>query len=104
MHLLLSGEGRGDIGICSNDQSQCVCPEYQPGAMAYFVDKLVELFLGYDYSHIEYQGVTFVSEKYLVDNKLPARKKAMSLRGKKKPVETQYYYQNARALANKAKI
>ncbi|MFK5947664.1 MAG: hypothetical protein QM500_02695 [Methylococcales bacterium] len=103
MHLLLSGEGRGDIGICSNDQGQCVYPEYQPGAMAYFVDKLVELFLGYDYSHIEYEGVTFVSEKYLVDNKLPPRKKAMDLPGKKKATETQYYYQNARVLANKAK-
>lgn len=104
MYLLLSGEGKGDIGECSNTQSECVRPEYQPGAMAYIVDKLVELFLGYEYSYLEYQGVTFVSEKYLVDNKLPARKKAMALPGKKKPAETQYYYQNARVLANKAKL
>jgi hypothetical protein len=103
MHLLLSGEGKGDIGFCENNLSECVSPEYKPGAMAYIVDKLVELFLGYDYSHIEYQGVTFVSEEYLVDNKLPPRKKAMALKGKKKPAETHYYYQNARSLAEKAK-
>jgi len=107
MHLLLSGEGKGDIGFCANNQSQCVSPEYKPGAMAYIVDKLVDSFLyeslGYEYSHLAYGGVTFISEKYLIENKLSARKKSMALRGKKKQVETQYYYLNARTLANKAK-
>lgn len=103
MHLLLSGEGKGDMGQCANSQSVCITPDYQPGAMAWFVDKLVEQFIGYEYSHLAYNGITFVSEKYLVENKLPAQKKAMILRGKKKPPETQYYYQNARALSEKAK-
>ncbi len=103
MHLLLSGEGKGDIGECTNEQGICTSPEYSPGAMAWFVDKLVEHYLGYDYSHIDYNGVTFVSEKYLADNKLPVKRKAMALKGKKKPAETQYYYQNARALSAKAK-
>lgn len=103
MHLLLSGEGRGDIGYCQNNQSECVHPEFLAGAMTYIVDRLVESFIGYEYSHLEYNGVTFVSEQYLVANKLPPVRKAMALRGKKKPPETQYYYQNARALAAKAK-
>jgi len=103
MHLLLSGEGKGDIGECINAQGICKPPEYRPGAMAWIVDKLVENELGYDYSHIEYDGVTFVSEKYLADNKLPPKRKAMALRGRNKPAETQYYYQNARTLSAKAK-
>ena len=107
MHLLLSGEGKSDMGLCSNGQNVCSLEQYQPGAMAWFVDKLVEQFLvqffDYPYSHLEYGGVTFVSESYLTENKLPAKKKSMSLRGKKKPVETQYYFQNARTLAAKAK-
>jgi len=103
MYLLLSGEGKGDIGCCNNSQRECSSTDYQPGAMAHIVDKLVEAFIGYDYSHIEYGCVTYVSEKFIADNKLPPVRKAMALRGKKKPPETQYYYQNARSLAAKAK-
>ena len=103
MYLLLSGEGKGDIGCCNNSQSECSSTDYQPGAMAHIVDKLVEAFIGYEYSHIEYGCVTYVSEKFIAENKLPPVRKAMALRGKKKPPETQYYYQNARSLAAKAK-
>lgn len=103
MYLLLSGEGPGDIGRCNNGLGQCEMPEYQPGPMAHIVDKLVELQLGYDYSYIEYAGVTFMSKQHLVDNKLPSAVRPIALRGKKKPPETQYYFENARALAAQAK-
>ena len=47
--------------------------------------------------------VTYVSESYLLENKQPPQRKAMSLKGKKKPAETKYFFENARALAAIAK-
>lgn len=103
MYLLFSGEGKGDMGRCSNHQPMCTVPDYQPGPMAHMVDKLVEQFLGYDYSHIDCERVTFVSEQHLKNNKQPTRKKAMAFKGKKRPAETQYFFENARVLASIAK-
>lgn len=86
-----------EVGICRGEQ-------YRPGPMALLVDQLVERQLGYDFSHLDYERVGFVSEKYLVENNLPARsRKSMMLTGKKNKTETRYYFQNARALATVAK-
>ncbi|KAA1174461.1 hypothetical protein FWJ25_09560 [Marinobacter salinexigens] len=71
--------------------------------MAIIIDQLVEIFQGFDMSHLASDLVGFVSKKHLVESKLPSQRKSMSLPGKKKPKETQYYYENARALAALAK-
>jgi len=34
MYLLLSGEGKGDMGECTNEQGRRALLEYRPGAMA----------------------------------------------------------------------
>lgn len=103
MYLLLSGEGSGDMGACYPTNDRCDREDFSEGPMAVIVDQLVEHFQGFEMSHLETERVSFVSEKYLADNKAPASRKAMALKGKKKPEETKYYYENARALATVAK-
>lgn len=102
MYLLLSGEGVGDMGRCRHGTS-CERPDFEEGPMAIIVDQLIEVFQGFDMSHLDSELVGFVSEKHLAESKLPTQRKSMSLPGKKKPKETQYYYENARALAALAK-
>ncbi|WP_280545991.1 hypothetical protein [Halomonas sp. 11-S5] len=102
MHLLLSGEGPGDIGVCYPAAEQCQAETFQPGPMAWMVDQWVEHCQGYEFSHLENGLVNYVSESYLVENKPKAGKKPKRLPGKKTPKETAYYYDNARSLATKA--
>ncbi|WP_413663219.1 hypothetical protein ACG1BZ_19245 [Microbulbifer sp. CNSA002] len=104
MYLLLSGEGPGDIGVCNPSDDNCDRSEFSEGPMAIMVDQLVEHYLGYEMSHLGTERVSYVSERYLAKNKQPPQKKKMSLRGKKKAVETKYYYENARALAAVARV
>jgi len=101
MYLLLSGEGAGDIGRCRLGGS-CERPDFEEGPMAIIVDQLVAA-VHYDISLLDSGLVSFVSEQHLAANKLPAKRRAMSLPGKKRPPETLYFYENARALAALAK-
>jgi hypothetical protein len=99
MFLLLSGEGLSDIGACHPVADVCNTDTFKPGPMAWMVDKLIESFLGYEFSHIETERVRYVSKSYLAENKQQPARKRMALRGKKRPAETKYYYENARVLA-----
>lgn len=102
MYFLLSGEGSGDIGVCNPSADSCDRPGFAEGPMAIMVDQLVAVFQGFEMSHLETERVSYVSESYLRDNKLPPQRKAMALKGKKSPPETKYYFENARALASAA--
>ncbi len=99
MYLLLSGEGKSDLGVCGLALDLCDSDNFQPGPMSWIVDQLIEHSQGYEFSHIENNCVSYVSKSYLVTNKPPALQKSMGLPGKKKPLETKYYFENARALA-----
>lgn len=103
MYLLLSGEGKGDIGHCTplEDGSGL---QYRPGPMAWFIDQLIEQQIGYEFSHIECEQVEFVSKTFLVEEKhtLPKSRKSMGLPGKGRSKETKYYFENARTLARLA--
>lgn len=103
MYFLLSGEGPGDIGVCNPSADRCDRAGFSEGPMAIIIDQLVETFQCYDMSHLDTDRVSYVSEGYLSAHKLPPRKKAMSLRGKKRPAETKYYFENARSIAAAAK-
>lgn len=102
MFFLVSGEGPGDIGRCRQGE-QCDGADFQPGPMSLILDQLVEQIQGYDFSHLAGEQIGFVSEKHLANHKQPATRKKMRLPGKKKPKETAYFYNNARALAALAK-
>lgn len=101
MYVLFSGEGPSDLGQCELGLDRCEAEHFRSGPMSWFVDQLIESFQGFEFSHIESDCVGFVSETYLAENKAPPVQKAR-LPGKKKPPETQYYFENARALANAA--
>ncbi|EIK44761.1 hypothetical protein O59_002484 [Cellvibrio sp. BR] len=85
----------------------CDSENFKAGPMAWVVDKLIEKYIdtkqSYEISHINTSRVSFVSEHFLASNRPVSIKKAMDLRGKKKPAETQYYFENARTLAIAAK-
>ncbi|MBE0435560.1 MAG: hypothetical protein IBX56_07120 [Methylomicrobium sp.] len=98
MYVLFSGEGPSDLGRCDLGLDRCDAEDFQTGPMGWVVDQLIESFQGFEFSHIESGCVSFVSETYLAANKAPPTQKAR-LPGKKKPPETQYYFENARALA-----
>ena len=102
MYLLLSGEGPSDIGVCRSSDV-CGGADFQQGPMAIIVDQLIELNQGFEMSHLGCELVSYVSESYLAENKQPPQRKAMSLKGKKKPAETKYFFENARALASIAR-
>ncbi len=101
--LLLSGEGVSDMGACDPAMDYCQIPEFKAGAMAWFVDQCVEASLGYEFSHIDYGLVRFISKTGLTElSKSLASKKKLRLRGLKRQRETLYFYRNARALAIEA--
>lgn len=91
------------MGICTNSMGSCTADDYRPGAMAFIVDKLVNMYQNFELSYLENGLVEFVSEKYLADNKPETKTKGFSMPGKKKAKETQYFFANARALAIEAK-
>lgn len=97
MYVLFSGEGPSDLGQCELGLDQCESESFQAGPMSWVVDQLIDSF-GADFSHIDFSRVGFVTEGFLAENKAPPTQKAR-LPGKKKPPETQYYFENARALA-----
>lgn len=102
MYLLLSGEGVGDLGRCNLGLDACVDGEhFQPGPLSWMIDRLVESFQGYEFSHLDYGRAGFVSESYLALNK-PRPRQKIRLPGPDTPKETHYYYANARALAQAA--
>ena len=101
MYLLLSGEGKSDLGVCYPATDRCDRLNFQEGPMALIVDQLIEQFLGYEMSHLDCHRVSFVYEGAL--KKLPSQRRAMHLKGKKTPEETKHFYENARALASMAK-
>ena len=103
MYLLLSGEGPTDMGYCDSASNICTGADFKEGPMAIIVDQLVEQFQGFDYSHIQSNRVQYVSEKYLDKNKLPPKRKPTEMKGKKRPPETRYFFNNARALSTIAK-
>lgn len=102
MYLVLSGEGKSDIGHCNNSQGCCEASDFNPRAMALIIDQIIDKWLadnrGYNLSCLSTHQVTYISEKYLAGIS-PSQKKKMGIPGKKKPQETKYFYENARSLA-----
>jgi hypothetical protein len=103
MILLLSGEGKSDMGGCTNSMGNCTADDYRPGAMAFIVDKFISMYQGFEFSYLDAKVAEFVSEKYLADNKPLVQAKSIAMPGKKKKKETHFYFANARSLAVKAK-
>lgn len=102
MILLLSGEGKTDIGECDNQSGFCERDHFVEGPMAIFIDQLVEMELAF--SCLSLGLVRFISEQELsITGKSLGSKKRLKLSGLNRRKETLYFELNARALALKAK-
>lgn len=94
MIIVLSGEGKTDLGECDFGTKI-----FKAGAMYIIVDKLIEQVLGYSPYELSKENLHYIYESDLT---LPARKLKV-LRGKKLAVETGFFYKNARVVAQIAK-
>ena len=99
MVLLLSGEGKIDLGCCDMGLSNCSGEQFTPGPMAWFVDQLIEDKL--DFSYIDNSCCCFIPEKQLTEI---SKRSSEPFRfpGKKQKKETGFFYKNAQALAKEA--
>jgi hypothetical protein len=100
MLLMLSGEGSGDIGACRVAADECEGAEFQPGPMAWLIEKLVEPAWGY--SPLDSSAFVFVPEGSL-GRYCKANIRAIALPGKQRPQETRFFFKNARGLGRMAK-
>jgi len=100
MFFLFSGEGPTDCGQCQLGADQCDGAEYEHGPMTLLADRIIESRLGYSPLNIGMCG--YVSERGLstAAESLKGNRKSLRLRGKKRAVETVYFYRNAQALAS----
>lgn len=89
MFVLLSGEGPTDIGVSNGEL----------GPMAKLIFKFAEDYLNYSLGDTDQFNIIHKADLAEEAKNL----KQISLRGKKTQVETRYFYNNARALAEIAK-
>ena len=94
MHLVLSGEGKTDIGLFSYENG-----EFIPAPMYYIIDKIIEKKLDYTIYDITPSGITFIPK----DELTKICKSFKSFTGKKQGQETAYFYKNALGLSRIAK-
>ncbi len=94
MHLVLSGEGKTDIGLFSYENG-----EFIPAPMYYIIDKIIEKKLDYSIYDITPSGITFIPK----DELTKICKSFKSFTGKKQGQETAYFYKNALGLSRIAK-
>ena len=99
MILMLSGEGKSDMGRMMPSVSGIV---YEPGPMAWMVDRLTEKRLGYSLLEQpqDTECVKFVSERELTEQDRPG---PMLMRGLKRGRETGLFTRNAQVLGRLAK-
>ncbi len=103
MWLLLSGEGKNDIGRCEPAVPECDGDQFEIGTMTVIIDKLINSLQGYELSYIECKLIHFISEQALsrLSKKIDPKRR-IKLAGKKRKKETIYYEKNARALAQQS--
>lgn len=94
MHLVVSGEGKTDIGMFAYEDGTFVA-----GSMYYIVDKIIEK--RYDISYYDNcrELITFIPKADLIE----VCKSMKSFVGKKTPKETTYFFKNAKGLSQIAK-
>ncbi len=103
MYFLLSGEGATDLGVGTRHTVICEGRDYTPGPMAIMVEQIVERRQHYSIRDSGCCG--YVSEQHLSScaGVFKAATKSLGLPGKKRPKETRYFFNNARALSQIAK-
>lgn len=94
MHLVVSGEGKTDIGMFAYEDGT-----FLPGSMYYIVDKIIEKKYEFSYYDDCRELITFIPKSDLIE----VCKSMKSFAGKKTPKETGYFFKNAKGLSQFAK-
>lgn len=105
MIVVLSGEGRSDLGACRNAQGHCSGDTFAPGPMTVLVDQEIACHLHYSPLACAPETYHYASKTWLSEQ-ARARKqnsRKISLTGKKHGQETGYYHINAWMLGEAAK-
>jgi len=90
MHLVVSGEGKSDIGIGSYENNTFI-----PAPMYYLIDKVIEKKLSYSIYDLTPEQITFIPKVELIKE----CKLIKSFAGKKRGKETGFFYKNAIGLS-----
>lgn len=101
MKILLSGEGPTDLGVCHNAQGRCEGSDFKQGPMTQVLIQLLEPLLGYSLTDYP-DSFSYVSETALCAQTKAIPTRLQPARGKKKGVETSYFYGNAMTLGRMA--
>lgn len=102
MKLLISGEGKRDLGECNNSQHQCSDGDFNPGPMAVWLARIWEALVHYNLLDTP-EAVLYVSVTALAEKAKHSGKRMQSLRGTKQVVETGEFFNNAKHLGLIAK-
>ena len=98
MKIVLSGEGRSDLGQCTNQQGECQTPDFAPGPMTWLVDRELEQRLCYSPLECTPHQYHYISEAGLQVRAQVLRAqqpRALALTGKKRGQETGFFHRNA---------
>lgn len=102
MKILLSGEGPTDLGVCRNAQGRCDGADFKHGPMTQLLIQLLEPLLHYSLTDYP-ESFSYVSETVLCAHTKATPTRLQPTRGKKKGVETSYFYGNAMTLGYMAR-
>lgn len=105
MIILCSGEGISDLGICDNEIGNCDGANFRFGPITLVVDSIVSTCLGYSPREVHPESYRYYSESALAE-RAEARKRerrGFSFAGKKRGIETGFFYINAWMLGEIAK-
>lgn len=99
MLFVISGEGPTDFGTCNNGQGSCEGNDFLIGPIAKLVDQLIEA--KHNYSVASAHGFRFFSKSALeLKAEQLKRGRTVALAGKKRGVETGFFFKNAWVLSN----
>ncbi len=102
MIVVLSGEGKSDLGYCNNSQGQCQTPDFIAGPMTWLVDHIMARRLQYSMLDMTPSQYIYIGERQLKVLEQKRGGKKISLPGKKREQETGYFYINAWMLGEEA--
>lgn len=100
MIFLVAGEGPSDMGQCLNGKRRCAGADFQAGPMAIIIKQLTNRAAGFD---LPDDAIEFVEHDALAAVVLPKNRPTSSfVPGKKAPVDTGYFYLEAKLLGHLA--
>ena len=105
MIVVCSGEGVSDLGGCGNQLGYCTGDEFNFGPLSIILDNVVQECLGYSPKDVDPVTYRYYSESALTQRAEDRKRRrgGFSFAGRKRGIETGYFYVNAWMLGEIAK-